>query len=260
MPQPFIEDDLFEQKFRVEFSDPSQGKVRSPYTLTGSDLFAADQRDQILDRFKDLIEAPSRDVAASLFAKWYTLPMAALYAMSRYQYGIDVSPERLRVRVDKWPYFLVEETGASVCPQEGREQWRADLLRQLFSRHVDPLYRSLAEYSGLSIHAFWAHTAYVIGYWYPLWISQTESQPVQQSLRMDYRFLTQEAPAELFGPYDKNPLSTRFRTIEHPAEPDNQVRIRKQCCFIYKLPSVGRCCYTCPRLTEEERVERLQTL
>ncbi|MBO8163992.1 MAG: siderophore-iron reductase FhuF [Brevibacillus sp.] len=246
--------------FRVALSDGETAAGGGAYPLTADQLLIPGAREEALEQFASRIESPSREVTASLLVKWYSLAMAALYAMSRYQYQMDLSPANVRLRLDDWPHFSVSASDAHVCRPEKRGEWRATVVKHLFAEHLHPLFQSLAEYSALPTQAFWAHTAYILHYWYPLWIKEAESETAQKLLKEDYRFLTVEAPADLFGPYAKNPLSVRFRQVEHPKEPGNHVRIRKQCCFIYKLPSVDRCCNTCPRLTEEERRVRLLEL
>jgi len=48
-----------------------------------------------------------------------------------------------------------------------------------------------------------------------------------------------------------------IRTIRDAGGRPHWTRIRRSCCFHYKLPGVAAPCATCPRLTEAQRVQRL---
>ncbi|MCK9906316.1 hypothetical protein MXD63_40795, partial [Frankia sp. Cpl3] len=102
----------------------------------------------------------------------------------------------------------------------------------------------------------WAHTAYIVSYYYELWLRQAQTEAKRERIAADFRFLVEEAEPSLFGITGKNPLQLDFAVVEHPVEPDHTIRIRKQCCLAYRLAG-GKCCYSCPMLTEEKRTEQI---
>lgn len=58
--------------------------------------------------------------------------------------------------------------------------------------------------------------------------------------------------ASAFG-LRKSPFDIKLRYIEHPTIPEQKIRLKRACCFAYRLNTEFDYCYECPRLNEKDR-------
>ncbi|MCL6458635.1 MAG: (2Fe-2S)-binding protein, partial [Gorillibacterium sp.] len=79
-------------------------------------------------------------------------------------------------------------------------------------------------------------------------------QAVSKQLTADYEFLQQEIDPGVFGRRN-NPFQIKMRMIESLHSPQQQVPMKSKCCLFMKTAG-GTYCYSCPRLTEQERKEQ----
>jgi siderophore-iron reductase FhuF len=203
--------------------------------------------------------SPSYVVTASVFFKRFlSLISGGLYAMSVHSAGLNLSLPNVTLYADenwKIPGFYLRDGEASRPEPKGRAQWREQVVQRLFRETVKPLISALTSYTGIHRNVLWSHTAYIVHYYYEEWLKRAESAELRAQIADDFRFLC-EAEPKTFGLRDKNPLHTSFTVIPHPNDADQPIRIRRQCCFQYRLQG-GRCCYTCPLLNEEMRIEQI---
>ncbi|MNN58340.1 hypothetical protein D3C81_1733850 [compost metagenome] len=82
----------------------------------------------------------------------------------------------------------------------------------------------------------------------------SSNSDLMETVHADYRYLKDEMPAAVFQ-LPRNPFHVKVRKVEALADPASTVQMRNRCCLYYRTEG-GIYCYTCPRLTEEERAKR----
>jgi ferric iron reductase protein FhuF len=246
---------MLEKEFRIYIDkQPS-----SSYRVQVSDLLDAEKVGALIQDIKERFHAPSKQVVASLFAKRFMLfPMGILWSMTRFRQTFSFSLSSLSLYVnEKNVYAFYVEGEPTIETVKGtQEEWRADVVRHLFADVIYPFFQALHVHTGISLDILWGHMSYLLYYYYEQWIKEATSPEEKITFMEDFWFLTEEASPALFGEVTINPLRAEYRMVPHPADATKEIRIRNKCCFNYRLPE-GRCCYTCPRLTEEERTRQI---
>jgi siderophore-iron reductase FhuF len=232
----------------------------SPLQFSAAHLLNKEEGKKFLREVGSHIGSPSYVVTASLFFKRFlALLSAGLYSMSVHSAELNVSLPNVTLCGEgnwKLPCFYLCEAGGW-CPTPGeRESWREQVTERLFRDMIRPLISALASYSGIHTNVLWSHVAYIVHYYYDEWMREAETEELRHQITADFRFLTSEAEPKLFGLRDRNPLNVSFTVIQHPSDANHPIRIRKQCCFQYRL-SEGKCCYTCPMLDKKKRTEQI---
>jgi ferric iron reductase protein FhuF len=250
---------VLEQTYRLSIA----GEVTAPLVFAADGLLRKETVKPFLRQVGEQIGSPTAVVTASIFFKRFlTVICGGLYAMSVHSAGLDLSLGNVLLTAEKnWalPRFVLRDGSVSTPGGPGRDVWREQVLRRFFAETVHPLIATLSAVTGIHANVLWAHTAYIVHYYYEDWQQRDELSALRGQLAADFRFLCREAGPDLFGLTTGNPLDTSFTVVSHPKQPDRPIRIRRQCCFQYRLAG-GRCCYTCPLLNEEKRTEQILAL
>jgi ferric iron reductase protein FhuF len=230
------------------------------FPVEGSDLLTAFGMDRLLKETGEYIGATKPHVAGSLFVKRYycQVPLAALYSITQLQRSFDFSLANLSFGFDEdrqW-CIRIKHTQMSVCPPQDRERWRQERVYRLFTETVGPVFRTVAERTGVGMSTLWAHLSFAVYHRYELWLKGATFETERRRIHDDFHFLTSDAPAGWFEGVEQNPFAEEYVYFPHPKEEGTSVRLRQKCCFNYCLPE-GRYCYTCPGLSEEERVQKI---
>ncbi|NGQ96633.1 siderophore-iron reductase FhuF [Brevibacillus sp. SYP-B805] len=246
---------VLEQSFRIAIAPQPGGRLQ----FAAVKLLDPDQGQAFLEEAGAHLQSPSMAVTASLFVKRYlALVIGALYSMTFHTYGLNIRLDNLVLTTDdswKMPRFLLLQPGERPAGGE-REVWRERMIRHISNDNLQPLITAIAAYSRISPNVLWGHAAYLIHHYYRQWEREAETAELAERIRSDFRYLTEVQDPLLFGSCDKNPLNVTFAEVPHPAKQGEVVRIRRHCCLAYLLPE-GKCCYTCPNLDEEKRIEQI---
>ncbi|MFX3624722.1 MAG: hypothetical protein ACE3JP_11895 [Ectobacillus sp.] len=203
-----------------------------------------------------MFQAPDAKVAASLFVKRYCAYIAVLEAMSRRNMKVELPLQSIS--------FICTETQVAIytlapsveeCMNANRTLWRDRVIARIFREHVGVIIDALAKETRLASSIMWSHVAFYVHVMYRKWIQEALSESERERLIEDFHYLC-EAPAHLFGRDEGNPFQVSFCKVQHPAQGE-EVLLRRTCCLNYKAGTKGAC-YTCPRLTETERIRKMQ--
>ncbi len=245
-----------QSKFRIAIGTEATAPLRFP--IAG--LLNKEEGKKFLREVGSHIQSPSYVVTASLFFKRsLALISGGLYAMSLHSVELNISLSNVTLcGEDSWklPGFFLREAGGWRPNPGDRDRWREQVVERMFQDTVKPLISALAAHTGIHTNVLWAHAAYIVHYYYDEWMRHAETDELRAQIAGDFQFLTRDAEPRLFGVRNRNPLQVEHTVIQHPNDANHPIRIRKQCCFQYRLPG-GKCCYTCPMLNEEKRIEQI---
>ncbi|WP_147534600.1 IucA/IucC family C-terminal-domain containing protein [Bacillus marasmi] len=197
-----------------------------------------------------MIKAPSVKVTASIFMKRYAfVAVMSLYAMTVWNKKINVSIDDIFMQnpehgQDWLPSFSIKNGADSGEEWSGhnRKEWREKVLHELFAENISLLIDQFEKTFKISKLILWENIAV-----YLFWLYEAELKDVVNPNKIeDFRFLIFEAEGKLFGHYKVNPLQKYYSKKKNIAASDEEIRIRKTCCFNYTLQGASKNCKTCP--------------
>jgi ferric iron reductase protein FhuF len=225
----------------------------------GKELLELSTLTELLDVVGSSLSTDDLVPTASVFTKYYsrTVAVGGFYIFSVLRSYADLSLNNVQwSSTKKWGEYRIHlPADGLVSAYNLSASERNGMLTSMFRHHLTPLYELLAQLSGGTTSVYWANTAFSLYWHFRSWENMADSEEKKQLIRLDYEYLTQKAPAEIFG-LRKNPLQMSFRSMPHPVRPSEDFIIRSQCCLRYQLPNTG-CCSTCPRLSEKEREQAI---
>jgi ferric iron reductase protein FhuF len=188
------------------------------------------------------IGAPSERTAASIFIKRYAfVAVISLFAMTTSNRKMNLSLDNIEMeeaeRGKDWlPMISMKDASIEAWNGIDRHKWRENVYRELFAENIYPLIEHFEKTFKVSKLVLWENIAV-----YLFWLYETELKDSDNPhVHDDFNFLIMEAEGRLFGRYHLNPI-TKYYSEKNS---DDEVRIRKTCCFTYQLGS--KRCKTCP--------------
>lgn len=218
------------------------------------DLFLQDHRvfSQYLEGLKKEIGAPNNKVAASIFMKRCAfLAVLSLYAMTALNKRLNIDFENVAIVSSEqdghWlPTFYLSELSYVEADPSNREQWRAETVRQVFADNLFPIMNRLNVETKISKFILWENIAVYIFWLYETVLGHDKDATVKAQASLDFQYLVSQAPGELFGRYQQNPLSRYYTVPIFIKMYDSEVRVRRTCCFSCELEKSPKRCKTCP--------------
>lgn len=210
-------------------------------------LLIDENMEHFLEEVKINTKAPDLKVAASVFVKYYAVVVVMhLYALSSWNKRLHFSLDSLYLKNKElegyWlPEYYFENLVAEEFTGEDRDEWRNQAIQHLFHEIISPILIMLAKEAKVSKAILWENIAVYIDWLYEKIFDNQENVNFD-----DYDFLVNQAPGELFGPYQKNPLHRYHTEPVYLSELNESIRIRKTCCFTYLLGEKRTYCQTCP--------------
>jgi ferric iron reductase protein FhuF len=213
-----------------------------------SDLVFQKEMQAFLEEVKVEIQAPDLKVAASVFMKRYAFVVVFyLYALSSWNKRLHFTLDSLYLRSSEkdgnWlPEYYIKDLSTEEFTGENRDKWRNQAIQHLFKDIIFPVLSTLTEEAKISKYILWENVAV-----YLYWLYEKVLDHNQNSLAFDdYDYIVNQAPGRVFGPYERNPLQRYGTEPVYLPELKETVRIRKTCCFTYKLGAKRTYCNTCP--------------
>lgn len=213
-----------------------------------SSLVYQEQMQAFLKEVEREIQAPDLKVAASVFMKRYAFVVVIyLYALSSWNKRLHFSLDSVYLQSSEmdgnWlPEYYFKDISVEEFTGNDREQWRNQGVQHLFREIIFPILNSLTEEAKISKYILWENVAVYLHWLYEKVLNYTRELPVYD----DYDYIFNQAPGNVFGPYERNPLQ-RYKTDPvYLSELNESIRIRKTCCFTYQLGAKRTYCTTCP--------------
>ncbi|WP_134749093.1 IucA/IucC family C-terminal-domain containing protein [Paenibacillus athensensis] len=265
MPSSASPIDWSKLALRLQLHTEWQGA--SELELQAGELTDPEAMRRWLETYASIIRAQETQVAATYFSGF--LRAAALsfqYAMSIWNEALPLTLDRLTVRLveqggRRYPILQLDKPQSEPGPTriDERRHWRQIRLEALYGQTLRPLIDAMSQAAGISAGQLWSQLV-IGGYYYLQDALQTADgdSVLQARIRSDYRFLTEELASETFG-RKTNPFAVKLRFVEDVKNPAEQIPLKAACCLYYKTDG-GTYCYTCPKLNDEQRAQRLAEL
>jgi ferric iron reductase protein FhuF len=251
--------ETLESRLASEFQFYLRPGTKRVIRFSESELISEEKLDELFALLSDHFPGP-KAVQASMFSKYYSkiFTGAALFAMSRYDKALNVSPQHVLFETDlEWNPIISLYSGSLIERRFDREQWREQLVRHIFTDHLSRVFNSLHRYSGIGLKVLWANISNYVYYYYPHWIEYAPTEAARGKIEDDFDYLTKDVKKEIFGcnPYE-NPLTVQYKHFQHPVFEKETVRVRETCCLKHCLKD-GAYCTTCPKLDDKSRADLL---
>lgn len=220
------------------------------FSMPAKTLLAPDSCLELLDRLGPVLGSSSRHITASLLAKRlaFLTTGSALYAMSAMDRGLDLSVDNFFVEFRHehalWRSRMPLSTTTASCPRDGaRQEWRDEVISNLFANGLAPIINSLNAVARTPISVLWENVAVRVYSLYEKRLATERHLGHRTQITDDFHYLVNDAPARLFGTRD-NPLQRYFLTRKTCCS--DSPRIRKTCCYYYRASDPVEFCSTCP--------------
>ncbi len=233
------------------FSMATNASLDRRCSIKATDLLDEAKCTVYLDWLTSILQSPSRMITASQFSKRYAFLTIApsLYSMTVYNKGLDLAIENCCIESvyhnEVWiSHLCLTELQVNEPAKEKRQEWRDEVIKKIFAGNLAKIWRSISKSANLPMSILWENTAVRVYSFYEKRIGEGTSEQEKSRIQEDFEYLISEAPASLFRATE-NPLATFYDSKCQP------VRIRKTCCFYYKVSSNGDYCSTCPKVKHD---------
>ncbi|NEN80930.1 (2Fe-2S)-binding protein [Paenibacillus elgii] len=236
---------------------PDEGEL----SVKLSQLFERRHADMLLVKYGKHIRALDGQAPATYFSSWLSMLCAAQqYMIGRYDAAFDFSPGNLTVNLylkEERPMFgfRLHDARTLSVPEGDRAEWRRQVLSALYGETLRPLLAALAQAAGLDAGQLWGQIATRMHYAHEAALAKADSEELRAKLTEDFQALLSDLPPDVFG-RPRHPLNVKFRYVDDPRNPGEQLRMKVSCCLAYKTDTSHGYCYTCPRMSSAEREER----
>lgn len=251
---------LLQSRYSLYFQN-KDGIIPESLRLQGSHVTDEEALNDFLSVFASAINSPKKEVTGSIFIKRYvSLVAGALHAFSLHNRCLDLSLDHIHLVLKKDKLFIVlehDDEPEAVSLVEDRKERRRLLLHHLYHTNIKPMWSAVIHATGISGSTLWATLSYLLAYWKEEDLRITESLELRSRIEEDYRFFTDYAWVGSFADCPINPIYSQFKKVDIDGEP---VLLRAKCCLQHCLPGEDRSCYTCPRISEEERLRKYKAL
>ncbi len=224
------------------------------HSIPSIDLLDEEKCIKYLDSLTRILQSPSRMITASQFSKRYAFLTVApsLYSMTMYNKKLDVSIGNCCIESanhhKSWSsYISLKDYQVKELTNKNRNEMRDEIIKTVFNEHLVKIWRSISNVANVPMSILWENTAIRVYSLYEKRISGETDENQKSRLHDDYQYLLKDASGSLFGETE-NPLAKFNNPKCTIATSDQSVRIRKTCCFYYKVAANGKYCSTCPKI------------
>lgn len=202
-----------------------------PKDIDISDLLNEEKCRAFLQKIMIEIKSPNLSIAASMFSKRYAYFIAAstLYSMVQYNSALKLPIEACALSKERELCIKIKHCSWEETSDLGREKWRVNILRPLFSEHITPILTILQKTSRLSTSILWENIAIRINSVYRKLLSKDLEMVKINRLNSDFQFLI-NAQGDIFD-LKENPIKNYLKIGEElELNP-----YRKTCCMYHQL-------------------------
>lgn len=249
---------VYERMYSVTLARAGEPLLELPLTGLAEPEGAA----RLVRVYAPEIKASTYDVAATYFASWAgRLFAACLYAMWHDGVKLDAGLGHITLQMEKGPQgialaFRFASMHAEAVPEArfGQEEFLLHAMEELIAGTIRPLADAIAAAGGVSPGIMWALMATGLHHIQRAWKAQASDADAPQQERMELvtSLLRERVRPEVFG-QTRNPFQIKLRMVDSRDGAGEKIPVRAACCLAYKTDTDHGYCFSCPKLSEEER-------
>ncbi|WP_134703122.1 (2Fe-2S)-binding protein [Ammoniphilus sp. YIM 78166] len=232
-----------------------------------SDLVERETAYSFTQELMPLIGTKYPEVVATHFTSWFGAVCAGLQAMvSLFDVVSEVRLEHLTFQLhmdenQRKISFAHKRTKVTKAPEEEglRNEWRSQIYDHFYANEVKPIIKSLSAVAEISENHLWAQFATRLHNEKDKWLAHDLFLARRQTINNDFYALLKDLDLTRLE-LKSNPFDVSFKWIEDATVPDKQIRQRSTCCLAYKRSNHPGHCYSCPRMSAEEREIKKQLI
>lgn len=227
--------------------------------LSLEELAGPEGAEALVRTYAPQIKASTYDVPATYFSS-VAGRFAAAYCFALWHDGIDPGWTLQDAVLQMWREkeyaewsFVVNQFGREPLPQEAAVLETAILsaLERFLGQVTRPMVDTVAEAGGVSAGSMWALMATGLHYMLGMWEGLVRNEEDKARLDIVSDVLLHRLQPEVFG-RTRNPFAVKRRMVDNIKADGGKVAIKGSCCLAYKTEH-ARYCFTCPKISEEER-------
>ena len=229
------------------------------YEIPAERLLDPDSLKTTLRTCGEVVQATSDALPASFMGTTLCkLTLIQLLFAAQHDQFIDLSPGSLIFQLemhDDHPHigFKINSMHTEEIPREERQAFLAERWTAAYQAFITPAVKAFAAASGLKPEAIWQQFGGQLTYLRDFLAANERREAVIGKFDQGGRWLA-ELDGALFE-QRRNPFKHNPRYVENPFKPGEQWLLHSSCC-LYDRRENGRKCYTCPRMTDDEREAR----
>ncbi|MGG4554185.1 hypothetical protein [Paenibacillus humicus] len=234
------------------------------YTVEGQELLDRQQIEQFLTLYQSEIKGLDIQVAATYFAaSWRVLCTALHYMASLTSSQLNFRLDNLTlqiVRVQQFPtiFFVLQDHTESASPEGEASVWQEQRLGCFYQETLRPVMETVAGVSKLPVTQLWGQLPLGIVYYIKQLANRLDTAEQRERLWADHESV-KEMSAEWFG-VKRNPFALKEIMVDNPYTPGEMMPLKPTCCLAYRTKTDLGYCYTCPKLTKQQREEKRSQL
>ncbi|MNI04957.1 hypothetical protein D3C73_578960 [compost metagenome] len=235
------------------------------YTIPAVELSDREKLEQFLTFYQHQIKGLDIQVAGTyLAASWRVLCTAIQYMIGVADRWLSFSPENLTIQVrvvNNYPFlfFVVKDSQELSWPEGEKSEWREEWLGRFYQQTIAPVFACISNITGLPLGQVWAQIPLGIEYYVKHINSILEEETHQEELMEQYHFLIRELDPSWFGLH-RNPFNINWKWIDDPRREGGKVPMKPTCCLAYRTDTGHGYCYSCPKMTKEQREDKRQQM
>lgn len=204
-----------------------------------------------------LVQAIGLELPASFAGTSFgNLCAIQLLMFAQYHIILDLSLPNLMFQVEAHDDhahlgYRILELRTIQAPTEGQEAWLAAQLEQFIRETVTPAVCAIAQAAGVKPQMIWQQYGSLLAYVRDYVHANIPVPVMVETFDTGYRAIMEQVPPEAFG-VRRNPFVHTPRYIDSPYTPGETLMLNSSCCMYDKREN-GIKCYSCPRLTPDER-------
>ncbi|CAG7617203.1 hypothetical protein PAESOLCIP111_01994 [Paenibacillus solanacearum] len=242
------------------------GKADAICTIPAVELLLPERAKAFVDRYGAAIGAMEPAAAAAYFAGWFSgVAHAMQYAVSvcNASFGVplgDLTIQMVHKENRCALSFRLQDGTVHAAPEEegDRDAWRDRVLTAFYRDTVRPLFEAVAAAAGCDAGQLWGQLPSRMANQTEQWRIAAAEEDVSTRIAADARFLKEGLDPVPLNRV-KSPFDVKLRYVEGVKDPEQRISLKSSCCMYFRTGS-GTYCYTCPRLTEQQRAARLAEL
>ncbi len=224
-------------------------------------LFIEEKRKECIDFYGDKIKSLDNKVQAAYFAGYFGSFCAGIQYLINHGIIIDFSISNIDIQLyEDHKYdsveicFTLKDATMKAVPVD-EDKWVKEVLEDFYRQTVMPLLEIWNVSTGITMDHLLKLISLRLHYDHEQEVEKAKTIEEKNNVEKNFNLLIKEIDPKVFK-NQYNPFDITFEMIESPKNPNIMLKMKKACCLYYLTEGATCKCYTCPEMTEEERLIR----